>query len=53
MRERGSSNNLITDSKVRLSWGSTVQLAPKLREVERIYFRLWDLLEIIFKKQAK
>jgi len=49
MRKSGSSNNLITDSKLQLSWGSTVQLAPKSRETERIYFRLWDLLEIILK----
>jgi hypothetical protein len=49
MRKGVSSNNLITRSKVQLSWGSTVQLAHKLRGIDRIYFRLWYLLEIIWK----
>jgi hypothetical protein len=49
MRKSGYSNNLMTGSKVHLSWGSTVQLAAKLRRTERIYFRFWDLLKIILK----
>lgn len=49
MRKSGSSNNLITGSKVQLSWGSTVLLTPKLWEIERIYFRLWYLVENVLK----
>jgi len=49
MRKSGSSNNLFTGSKIQLSWGSTVQLTPKLRAIERIYFLLWNLVENILK----